>query len=348
VWTLVALLPVAAARADGRRVPYESIVAMYAKGDAGDAIRALLALPTHELDGDVRDFIASSGALHDEPAMRAGLEVAAMLHAETGLALLVSSPGHTTPDTDRQFQLGRTYAQVLHKMRGGEPFAERWTHLIASCYELTADLGKLRQWLDEAIRSYPGSALVLEDEGLAEELAIAAWDGNPRGAGPPHEYQLVRRRDRPGSFERAGALYRHAAELAPGDISIRLRLAWVMIALHHSEEAEQALAAARPLASSDDDRYLLRMLAGAVKAQKDDWAGAASEYKAATVTLPGAQAAWIALSQAQLASGDRDAARVSEATVLRHASERDPWWSFSLGEIDRSTLEWLRHEARRQ
>jgi hypothetical protein len=347
IWALVALLPVAAAHADDAPESYAAIVAMYAKGDASDAIRALLALPTHELDTDVREFVASRAALHNEPVMRADMEAAAMLHAETGLALVVSNPDHTAPDTDRQFQLGRTYAQALHKMRGGEPFAERWTHLVASCYELTADLGKLRQWLDEAIRTYPRSALVLKDEGIAEEIAIAAWNGNPRGAAPPHEYQYVRHRDRPGSFERAEALYRHAAELAPGDVSARLRLAWATIALHRSEEAEEALAAARPLARSDDDRYLLHMLAGSVDAQRSDWAGAASEYKAATGALPGAQAAWIALSQAQLASGDRDAARASEETVLRRTPDRDPWWSFSLGEIDRSTLEWLRDEVRR-
>jgi hypothetical protein len=141
-----------------------------------------------------------------------------------------------------------------------------------------------------------------------------------------------------------------AMRLAPADDAIRLHHAYVRLLGGHERDAIEEAGTVQKRTHEPRLAYIAALLAGAASEGQHDFAGAAGFYRAATLTWPRGQHAYIALSEALARQGMRaPATEVLQGflTGTSHGGYDEPWWDFVVGESSEAdAFADLRKEAR--
>jgi VWFA-related protein len=303
---------------------YLALVDGYRKGDAS-AATALSSWTLAELKPGIDAARGGQGC--DEGCRRA----AAVLHLDAALA---AEDRGDAPASAAHVAAGR---QLLEKTKD-ERFRGQW--LLAVGYQLLGEarLREAESVLEESVKAGNTDAL----------LALGAiWDFRstldsvPPGTHletPPDGWQSLPRFQivayRAQGLGKAEDFYRRVLQARPDLAEAHLRLGRVLL---RREKPDQAAPELEIAAGSDDPlvRQLALLLLGDVAEKRGRIADAIASYKAALVVNPRSQAAHMALSYAQVRSGERSVgiATVREAATSTPAADEpmDGWLAYHLG-----------------
>jgi VWFA-related protein len=138
-----------------------------------------------------------------------------------------------------------------------------------------------------------------------------------------------------GANEVTGILDRYQAAIKFPETAAeaRMRAAWFLFRVGRLEEA-LVLVEARPPGGTDPYvLYLTDLVRGQILRARGRLDEAATAYRAALTTWPGAQSARVALMTLLLSRGDRqEAAKLAEAAETATGNQIDPWWTYWLGD----------------
>ena len=205
-------------------------------------------------------------------------------------------------------------------------------------------------YLTRAARRFPDAAPLQVAIGMIDQFQSTAIEpatnlshlGAFAGARDRRNTQL---RDAATHFERAMAL-------DPRLVEARVRLAHVRILQHDEARAAALLEAALAQQPAPRWTYLTQLMLGGIRERAGQSHAAIRFYADAVHSCPDGQSAYLAMSHAMYAAGDREAA----ATVLDRLFERaltpdsdDPWWDYQLGDWEEANqiFQALRAEAQR-
>jgi tetratricopeptide (TPR) repeat protein len=318
----------------------------HAAVEAGDAYRRLVA---RYREGDrqaARELAVDSPLLL--PSRRVpcgpgagGCEAAAVLNLEA-LSLLFEGRRR---DTAAEL-LDATLPVVR---RSGADFAFDWLLAAGALCQAWADHAGAFRLYQEALALRPADAgaifarattlefsvipdgfgaLVVADQDVWPLLQLPGW--------PPSElaYRLANPKSegstRPRLLEVVTREYRDVLRRDPAATEARLRLGRVLEARGHRAEAEAEL---RAVAVATTDRFSAAIARLCLARLEQSPSAAAEAYRAALEVDPGLSQAWLGLSQALRASGDRPGAVQALAPALAHEENvrLTAWVEYHLG-----------------
>jgi len=139
---------------------------------------------------------------------------------------------------------------------------------------------------------------------------------------------------RTATLDLARQQYEAATAHAGTEAEARIRLGFLLHRAGKPDEALAQLNAAESLTIADADlRYLRLLFLGHVHAAANRPAEAIVAFRSATLALPGAQSARVALMNALLMNGNRpEAASLSELIQTDKGQTPDPWWTYWQGQ----------------
>ena len=342
------LLAVAVQRTNAAEVAhYREIIEAYRSGRIMEAIREVETLPQGDLDDDLKATVAAFRRypMKEVPGVdERFLRAAAMLHTDTAAHLWSTN----RPQALRHLNIGRFWTDEV-----GAGFRPRW-YLAAGLVlvNLGVEHGGVNEALtffDRACAAVPGDPpLLIASAWLNERMATApgTWEQMPTEA-------AIARVIRGKGVYLEQAVRRLTAALAvdPAATEATLHLARVQMLLGDTAKAASALATVMSQPGiAQEQAYLARLLLGRVREQAGDAAGAESLYRAASLLMPGAQSATMALARTRYASANpRDAADAIGAVIGADEDHdvRDPWHDYLIDHLVRgqAMLEALRSEV---
>jgi hypothetical protein len=341
---------------------YEELVAKYQAGDDA-AVKALemwtgrqteTAVTRIDHDKDEwRPWTAAqriaAAMLHTDVAVRrfaVSDKQAVQLHL--GLAGDLLLDGSEQTKSEREAFAGQWFAAAGRWLRQADPVLAEYT------------LERGRKRLPDTAGLLYQSALLATDKAVAyDNLARAMRDEPyPRHGGLASSVVDLRRErllkqmptETRAALGQADGWLSDALRLAPADEAIRLHHAYVRLLGGHERDAIEDAKAVQQQTHDPRLAYLAALLAGAASEGQHVFAGAAGFYRAATLTWPRGQHAYIALSEALARQGMR--AKAVEVlqdflTGPRHGAFDEPWWDFVVGpSSDTDPFADLRNEAR--
>ena len=262
---------------------------------------------TTDLANVIRDLRASDGAWPDAPRR------SAVFALELTLAGLASDSGFTRDEAVKL--LAQTHAGIRQTTGAADEFECAWYWTEAAALEglQLPDLGLLV--VPRARQRCPTHARLSLAQAVMTEQA---WRRDKDSRQPQ---EVVAR------YEDA----RRFTETAPEAI---LREAWFVYTTGAADRALELLGDEPSLSPDRQVRYLHALIKGHVLEARGALAAAASAYRQALVTWPGAQSARIGLMTVSLQLGDGgEAADLAEAVESAEASQLDPWWMYWRGDF---------------
>jgi tetratricopeptide (TPR) repeat protein len=303
---------------------YLALVDGYRKGDAG-AATALSSWTLTELKPAIDSARGGQGC--DEACRRA----AAVLHLDAAFAAEDRGDAQTAT---AHLAAGR---QLLEKTKD-EAFRGQW--LLAVGYQLlgAARLREAESVLDESAKAGNPDALlalgaIWDFRSTLDSVPPGtSFEATASGSQALPQFQLKAFREQ--ALGKAEDLYRRALKAKPGLAEAHLRLGRILLRRDKAEQAEPELTAAA--ASADPMVKVLSLLfLGEAAEKRGRLPDAIASYKAALAANPRSQAARMALSYAQVRSGDRGAgvATLREAATAAPAADEpmDGWLAYHLG-----------------
>lgn len=289
---------------------------------------------------------------------------AAMLHTDTAVRRFAEGDRQAT-----RFHLGLAGDLLLEgsdKTRAErQVFAARW-YAAAGRWLRVPDAALAEYFLERGRDRLPvtvailyQSALVATDRGVAfanleqvqqhdAEAVSQEWamgSANRRESGPQQSDRV-----RAEALGDADKWLAEAVRMAPAEDGPRLHYAYVLLLRGHEREAIEQAAQVQKRTRDPRLAYLAALLAGAASEGRHEYAAAAGFYRAATLTWPRGQHAYIALSESLARQGMRaQAAEVLQRLLAgpTRIEFDDPWWDFVVGGSEETdTFADLRQEAR--
>lgn len=262
---------------------------------------------TQDLASVIRDFRGSDNPWPDAPRRTA------VFALDLSIAALRSNNGYARDEGGR---LLAEYSVRVRQPEGADAFECAWLWTEVAALEGMFMVDNAMLFVPRAVERCPDNgrlhlahAIVSEQQWLRGTLGSDA------------EAQIFER------YERAIKIPETAAEA-------RMRAAWF---LSRTGKLDQALALVQTSPPAGTDRYiayLTDLIRGQVLRARGQLEEAASAYRAALATWPGAQSARIALMTLLLNRGDRqEAATLAEAAESAPADQFDPWWTYWLGDF---------------
>lgn len=126
--------------------------------------------------------------------------------------------------------------------------------------------------------------------------------------------------------------YQDAQQVEPVRAEATIRLAQLLLRLNRAEHALDQLESPAAVTGDPYLRYLANLIRGQALERLDRHADAADAYRAATLTVPGAQTAAIAEVAALARAGRHDAAVAAAAAAVRREPVLDPFLSYGDGD----------------
>jgi VWFA-related protein len=261
---------------------------------------------TQDLASLIRDFRAS-----DNPWPNATRR-ASVFALELSIAGLRSNNGYAHDEGGR---LLAEYSVRVRQPEASDAFecAWLWTEVAALEGLFMADNAML--FVPRAVERCPANGR------LHLAYAIVSEQQWLRGTvGAEAEAQILQR-------------YEEAFKFSDTAAEARMRAAWF---LSRTGKLDQAVALLEPAPARDADPYVVYLTAlvrGQVLRARGQLDEAASAYRAALATWPGAQSARVGLMTLQLSRGERqEAASLAEAAETAPTDQFDPWWTYWLGD----------------
>lgn len=204
-----------------------------------------------------------------------------------------------------------------------EEMERRWHWAAVALLEGMANGPKLEEHVQHAMKRFPDEPAFVMAHAVAAELQTF----------PDTRRQPISVRD-PGAYEEAVERLTTAREIDSLRAEASLRLGVLHWRAEDDEQALPMLREAVSLASEPSLQYLSALFLGRVYDRTGDLARAASAYEAATVVLPRAQTAEIALISALMRQGKRaEAASLAEASLVAGPRPEDPWLIYGQGDL---------------
>jgi tetratricopeptide (TPR) repeat protein len=313
------------ARDEPASAEYRRLVRLYRAGDTQAA----------------RDLVAAGVPLPRDPCRgREECEAAAVLNLDAAEILL----GTMQPDRARAL----VEATLPLASRQAAAFTFDWLLAAGDLHQAYGNHASAFQYFAAALGLRPTDPSALLARATALEFsvlpdgfgAVVVADGDiwrllEPGREPPRElaYQLANPRSeapyRRLLLEFVTRQYREVLQLDPGRTEARLRLGRVLAARGHRDEAEVEL---RAVAAGGGDSFLVAV-ARLCLARLGSAEAAAAAYRSALEVDPGLRPAWLGLSQALHASGDREGAVAAVERALSPEGPRplDAWVEYHLG-----------------
>ncbi len=305
---------------------YRRLVRLYRAGDTQAA----------------RDLVEAGVPLPKDPCRgREECEAAAVLNLDAAELLL----GTMQPDRARAL----VEATLPLASRQAEAFTFDWLLAAGYLHQAYGNHASAFQYFAAALGLRPADPSALLARATALEFSVLpdgfgavvvadadVWRLLAPGREPPRElaYELANPRSeapyRRLLLEFVTRQYRDVLELDPGRTEARLRLGRVLEARGHRDEAEVEL---RAVASGGGDSFLVAVARLCLSRFDPSPEASAAAYRSALEVDPGLRPAWLGLSQALLASGDREGAVAAVERALSPEEPRplDAWVEYHLG-----------------
>jgi tetratricopeptide (TPR) repeat protein len=149
----------------------------------------------------------------------------------------------------------------------------------------------------------------------------------------------------------AGALFGRAVALAPALVEARVRLARVKTLQHDDDRAAALLDQVLAAQPAPRWRYMALLLLGGIRERAGRPDEAIRLYGEAIDARPDGQSAYLAMSHAMYAAGDRQTASKTLDRMFARAltpSADEPWWDYLFDWVDAQRFfQDLREEAQR-
>lgn len=316
-------------------------VAGWSKEEANRAVAALKA-------GNATDEAIEAAALaHAAAAFSAADPAEHQARAARNAAALVRDPARRSA-LERRVLLGLAHRFLdARQWQVAQDLAQEASWRLPDDAEAQLALGIVQETtgsvVDGGRRPLPDQARLTAgyDELVSRNPVTGFNAGVPGGPGrTPDTQQRMSQGSGPTSETRlrqAAESYRRALKARPDLLEARLRLGRTLALLSELKPAVKEL---ESVAGETDPglAYLARLFLGDLKEQQNDFAGAASEYRAALAVRPGSAVALLAIARAEEAGGERAAAQAAlESLLVEPADDAqgDPWWSYRLRPLDR-------------
>jgi VWFA-related protein len=256
------------------------------------------------------------------------------------------NPWPATPRREAAFALELAGAAVFSSntttRRSGQELIQRFSRLVRHPLEpdvfeqywhfaaLTLMEGVIQPSVTEgfvtrALERFPDEPRFLLSRAIVTDQRWAT-----RGAGATLNAEGMPRHDHPEAVRQS-----YAAAMAHPETAVEahIRYAWFLHRSGRNEEARVHLMEGATKPTSDEAlRYLRHLFLGHVLWALDEHDKSVGSYRAALTILPAGQSARVALMNALLMRGDRDAAEaLAEQIQTENATDRDPWWSYWQG-----------------
>jgi hypothetical protein len=321
---------------------YSSLIERYVAGDADAAVSSLSRWSRADVTRTSKEWARLA------PVNQ--LRQAIMLHTEVAMAMAIEEARDLAGFhiAVAQGLVQRSFQSMKEHEREASPagiFAVRWHQLVASVFAGQAMLDDADWIIRSGLSLFPHAPMLYVARGVVREERITmgamSSRGNNRGAGTMPSLGPAR------LLDMAAADYRHAIALDGARAIAWLRLGWLHLRQGDSR-ADRDLDTAFEQAPDDRLRYLCHLIRGLAAERGNRLGAALQEYEAARAVGAGFQTAYVAVSRAHEALGQRDLARaVAQEYAARQERQEDPWWDFNIGGFDMETLASLRAEARR-
>jgi tetratricopeptide (TPR) repeat protein len=227
--------------------------------------------------------------------------------------------------------------------------ARRMFLLVGVALEQNLDVGAAHEVVRAGLERFEDDAELLAVLGVALEIGPSmrtydlppdtkrrVFDGRPAISVEGDGSRGERRSIPDSTLGEAEASFRRALAADPGLGEARLRLGRVLLLRGHAAEAATELQQVARVDGSLRRRYLARLFEARAHEKRGDLDAAARAYRAALAIEPDGQSACIGLGRALDLLGRGDEAQEALAGVVETPAERrDPWWSYSRGDLDR-------------
>jgi hypothetical protein len=144
--------------------------------------------------------------------------------------------------------------------------------------------------------------------------------------------------------------YQKALEIDPALVDARLRRGRVLFLTNDRREARVEVETA--ITQTNDKRllYLGYLFLGDICRMDNDTACAMRHYEAARAAGPQYQTPYVAIGfvEQMAGRGQRLHSLATSAASVDVESDRDPWWGYSNGAVDRENYSWLRTYVERR
>ena len=346
------------ARLEAELKRYHSFINAYRSGD-DTAVDEILAWDAERLP----KIVAAAGSSLDvfKPWDEARVKAATMLHTDAAFRLIERDEKRSSYHLELAARLVALGGRDLHA------FARRWYTAVSRLLRDRVQLFVAEGLLERGRESLPGDAAILYESGVLQEqiatyaafITIVATElpvsrghgigmqGMSSASASGTNRSLGEQRK---ALDSAARFFRQALEADSSSELTALHLARVQMLRGNDDDAAQPLQ--RLAASVDaDTAYLATMFLGAMHQRRGRHDDAAAKYRSAIDKNPGAQSAYVALSEVQQKLGRGDEARSTLLALLeRPATERtEPWWWYLVEPVGeaRARVDAIRVEVRK-
>jgi tetratricopeptide (TPR) repeat protein len=228
------------------------------------------------------------GDLVEDSADATTLKVAVLLHTEIAI---LSEEALSSELRSEHFRIAKELVDGVVDRPEYHAFVRDW-YLSLACFHHGGDLSLSELFLKEALRIAPEDAVLHLAMGSTYE--VSSWLDQDRG--------------RLGEAE---ASYRRALQFDPKMAEAHLRLGRVLDGRGGGKREDEARQELSWVATYSDDPYFLylaHLFLGDLYLEREEYPAAIQSYRAAVSVAPQWQTAYLSLSQALQASGDRERA----------------------------------------
>ena len=236
------------------------------------------------------------------------------------------------PARNAAVELLLRFARLVRHPLGPDEFERAWYLAEVAMLQGMVRPSAARPFVDRALARFPHeprlvlARAILTDQRWPYSGTVASGPQMSRGATSAEHMKTLME-----EYEAAAAFPETRAEAS-------IRLGWFLHRIGRSDEAIVRLKAVESVERVDRSLgYLRELLLGHVLASAGRMEDALVSYGRAISILPGAQAARVAMMNAQLVHGNRPAAEAMAETLQQPAPRTmfDPWWLYWQGDYRR-------------
>jgi tetratricopeptide (TPR) repeat protein len=288
------------------------------------ALDAAVMLHTHAAAAALEEADSDEASLHLDQAQKILEWTSARRAAGGRLAGPAQEPCDTRPQISRrEWYLAATRLTLAEwVLSGAEEFAARLVRAAPEDPDALFAAGNVQ----EALATNEAQYYLPPPTGRYSGLS--AWKR-------AQNRYLESLRNRKRYREAARQLYARALKLAPGRQDVRLRFGWVSVLLEREGDARPALESVVANPDSRANQYLAALFLGRLHERAGRFGDAVSTYRLASLLLPDAHVARIALSHALWRQGSIDESLAEALRALEPpgpSAESDPWTAYPHGD----------------
>jgi VWFA-related protein len=248
---------------------------------------------------------------------------------EAAFALELVEPALFSPRAatrEAAYDMLARFSRLIRHPLEPDVFERYWHFAALTLLEGSIRPGPTEAFVARALERFPDEPRFILSRAIATDQRWGTHRDTPvvdaGGTPTPEHADTVRR------------YYEAAIQLPPTAVEARIRFAFFLYRTGRHEEAFGHLTAAGTTSITDPSlRYLRQLILGHVLWALDRRDGAVDAYRGALAVAQAAQSARVALMNALLMRGDRDAAQaLGEQIQSEAADELDPWWMYWQGQ----------------